>query len=67
MLNDMGQRSDARENDIDSRARDVLREIIAQYVSGGEPIISRSLAKSGRFGLSPASLRNVMADLEGSP
>ena len=35
-----------------------------QHVATGEPISSRSLAKCGRFQLSPASLRNVMADLE---
>jgi heat-inducible transcriptional repressor len=50
--------------ELDARARDVLREIVMQHVSTGEPISSRSLAKSGRFQLSPASLRNVMADLE---
>src|SRR6478672_8210712 len=49
--------------DLDSRAREVLREIVIQHVSTGEPISSRSLAKCGRFGLSSASLRNVMADL----
>src|SRR5512146_372971 len=59
----MANRSDSHE-DLESRARDVLREIVLQYVSDGEPISSRSLAKSGRFDLSPASLRNVMADLE---
>jgi heat-inducible transcriptional repressor len=42
----------------------VLREIILQHVATGEPISSRSLSKCGRFQLSPASLRNVMADLE---
>jgi heat-inducible transcriptional repressor len=57
-------RKDERFDDLETRARDVLREIVLQYVSHGEPISSRSLAKSGRFGLSPASLRNVMADLE---
>src|SRR6476469_3515233 len=51
-------------DDLDSRAREVLREIIMQHVATGEPISSRSLAKGGRFQLSPASLRNVMADLE---
>jgi heat-inducible transcriptional repressor len=51
-------------DDLDSRAREVLREIVIQHVSTGEPISSRSLARSGRFQLSPASLRNVMADLE---
>jgi len=50
--------------ELDSRARDVLREIVMQHVATGEAISSRSLAKGGRFQLSPASLRNVMADLE---
>src|ERR671916_126142 len=51
-------------DDLDSRAREVLREIIAQHISSGEAISSRTLARCGRFTLSPASLRNVMADLE---
>src|SRR5947209_15028073 len=55
---------DLHGDDLDSRAREVLREIIMQHVSTGEAISSRSLAKSDRFGLSTASLRNVMADLE---
>src|SRR5438309_6189901 len=55
---------DLHGDDLDSRAREVLREIIMQHVATGEPISSRSLAKGGRFQLSPASLRNVMADLE---
>ena len=50
--------------DLDSRAREVLREIVIQHVSTGEAVSSRSLAKCGRFHLSSASIRNVMADLE---
>ncbi|HKB81342.1 MAG TPA: heat-inducible transcriptional repressor HrcA [Thermoanaerobaculia bacterium] len=60
----MVQKVDLLEDELDSRAREVLREIIMQHVATGEAISSRSLAKSGRFELSPASLRNVMADLE---
>src|SRR5438067_10502289 len=60
----MVQKLEVNGDDLDSRAREVLREIIMEHVSTGEPISSRSLAKSGRFQLSPASLRNVMADLE---
>ena len=60
----MVQRLEVRDDDLDSRAREVLREIIVQHISSGEAISSRSLAKCGRFHLSPASLRNVMADLE---
>lgn len=52
------------EHELDPRARDVLREIIVQHIASGEPIGSRSLSKCGKFQLSPASLRNVMADLE---
>ena len=60
----MVQRLDVHDDDLDARARDVLREIVLQHVSTGEAISSRSLARCGRFQLSPASLRNVMADLE---
>jgi heat-inducible transcriptional repressor len=58
------QRLEIHGDDLDSRAREVLREIVMQHVATGEAISSRSLAKGGRFQLSPASLRNVMADLE---
>ena len=51
-------------SDLDPRAREVLREIVMQHIASGEAISSRTLAKCGRFDLSPASLRNVMADLE---
>src|SRR5258706_440891 len=60
----MVQHVDLSGDDLDTRAREVLREIIMQHVATGEAISSRSLAKCGRFQLSPASLRNVMADLE---
>jgi len=57
-------RSETHEDDLDGRSREVLREIVMKYIASGEPISSRFLARSGGFGLSPASLRNVMADLE---
>jgi heat-inducible transcriptional repressor len=60
----MVQHIDRNGDDLDTRAREVLREIIMQHVATGEAISSRTLAKCGRFQLSPASLRNVMADLE---
>src|SRR2546423_995555 len=60
----MAWKLEAPDDALDSRAGDVLREIIMEHVATGEAISSRSLAKSGRFQLSPASLRNVMADLE---
>ncbi|HEX8152180.1 MAG TPA: heat-inducible transcriptional repressor HrcA [Thermoanaerobaculia bacterium] len=60
----MATRLEVHGDDLDVRAREVLREIIVQHIASGEAISSRSLAKSGQFQLSPASLRNVMADLE---
>jgi heat-inducible transcriptional repressor len=60
----MAQRHDLHDLDLEPRAREVLREIILQHISNGEPIGSRTLSKCGKFQLSPASLRNVMADLE---
>lgn len=47
---------------MDARARNVFREIVESYLSTGEPVGSRTLSK-GTLDLSPASIRNVMADL----
>jgi heat-inducible transcriptional repressor len=60
----MVQKLDIHGDDLDVRAREVLREVILQHIASGEAISSRNLARCGRFQLSPASLRNVMADLE---
>src|SRR5436853_7010322 len=60
----MAWKLEVRDDELDSRAREVLREIVMEHIASGEAISSRSLSKSGRFQLSPASLRNVMADLE---
>ena len=47
---------------MDARARDVFREIVETYLDTGAPVGSRTLSK-GELNLSPASIRNVMADL----
>jgi len=47
---------------LDDRSRTIFREIVETYLETGEPVGSRTLAKSG-ISLSPASIRNVMADL----
>ncbi len=46
------------------RDREVLHEIVESYISSGEPVASRSIARRRRDGLSAASIRNVMADLD---
>ncbi|RIJ14918.1 heat-inducible transcriptional repressor HrcA [Henriciella mobilis] len=47
---------------LDERSRTIFREIVETYLETGEPVGSRTLSKSG-ISLSPASIRNVMADL----
>ena len=50
--------------DLNARAREVLRLIVDAYVESGEPVGSRTLSKLVGLNLSPATIRNVMADLE---
>lgn len=47
---------------LDDRSRGIFQEIVETYLETGEPVGSRTLSKSG-ISLSPASIRNVMADL----
>ena len=49
---------------MDARQRDVLITLIRQYIDSAEPVGSRLLAKRYFKHLSPATIRNVMADLE---
>jgi len=48
---------------LDARAAAVLREIVERYVETGEPTGSRTLSRRLPVALSPATIRNVMADL----
>jgi heat-inducible transcriptional repressor len=45
------------------REREILTAIIETYISTGEPVGSRTLSRQNKDGLSPATIRNVMADL----
>jgi heat-inducible transcriptional repressor len=49
---------------LSKRSRDVLRRVIEQYMDTGEPVGSRTISRLDGMGLSPASIRNVMSDLE---
>ena len=55
-LTDLGELSD--------RSRTILRQIVESYLETGEPVGSRNLSRELPIALSPASVRNVMADLE---
>lgn len=48
--------------ELNARSREVLRQIVDSYVESGEPVGSRTLARGMQ--LSPATIRNVMADLQ---
>ncbi|QBK32208.1 heat-inducible transcriptional repressor HrcA [Roseitalea porphyridii] len=49
---------------LDERSRDIFRRIVESYLIEGEPVGSRNLSKMLPTSLSPASVRNVMSDLE---
>ena len=50
--------------ELNSRAREIFRQVVEAYLATGTPVGSRTLAKTGPLGLSAASIRNVMQDLE---
>jgi len=50
--------------ELNDRSRDVLRHIVDSYLETGEAVGSRTLARNTGMNLSPATIRNVMADLE---
>ncbi len=49
--------------DLDTRARDIFRDVVEGYLESGLPVGSKALALSGGHSLSPATIRSVMADL----
>lgn len=51
---------------LQSRDREVLRAVVDSFIQTGEPVGSRTISREYREALSPATIRNVMADLEES-
>ena len=49
---------------LNERSREIFRQIVESYLATGEPVGSRNLSKLLPISLSPASVRNVMSDLE---
>ncbi|MGL4289088.1 MAG: heat-inducible transcriptional repressor HrcA, partial [Phreatobacter sp.] len=49
---------------LDERSREIFRQIVESYLATGEPVGSRNLSRIIPMTLSPASIRNVMHDLE---
>lgn len=49
---------------LDARARLLLKALVERYIADGQPVGSRTLSKASGLDLSPATIRNVMSDLE---
>lgn len=49
---------------LNKRQIEILRAIISDYITSAEPVGSRAIAKKFNYALSPATIRNIMADLE---
>ena len=49
---------------LDERAKMLLKTLVERYIADGQPVGSRTLSKTSGLELSPATIRNVMADLE---
>ncbi len=56
--------NDSRELDVSERERNILRMLVDHYINDGQPVGSRTLSKLPGVGISAASVRNVMGDLE---
>lgn len=50
--------------ELNARDREILRDIISTFILEGQPVSSRTVARHVRHGVSAATIRNVMADLE---
>ncbi|MDO8278724.1 MAG: heat-inducible transcriptional repressor HrcA, partial [Burkholderiaceae bacterium] len=49
---------------LDDRAKLLLKALVERYIADGQPVGSRTLSRASRLDLSPATIRNVMSDLE---
>ena len=49
---------------LDERAKLLLKALVERYIADGQPVGSRTLSRASGLDLSPATIRNVMSDLE---
>lgn len=52
-------------SELDERSQEIFRQVVESYLEGGAPVGSQTVAKELNGTLSPASIRAVMAELEG--
>lgn len=51
-------------DELDDRTRDVLRAVVQEFIVTGDPVGSSQLTRRGEFEVSPATMRNVLSELE---
>ena len=49
---------------LDDRAKLLMKALVERYITDGQPVGSRTLSRASGLELSPATIRNVMSDLE---
>ena len=49
---------------LDDRSKLLMKALVERYIADGQPVGSRTLSKASGMDLSPATIRNVMSDLE---
>lgn len=59
----MKQGTTNRQNSLPQRTAEILHSIVHAYIDSGEPVASRTISRQSGTSLSPASIRNIMADL----
>lgn len=59
-----GNRPREQKDVLNERAQRLLRSLVARYIRDGQPVGSQTLAQESGLEVSPATIRNVMADLE---
>ena len=60
----MARRKDRPFGPLDQRSQQILRAVIEEYVTSAEPVGSQTLVERHRLGVSSATVRNIMAELE---
>lgn len=54
----------SKRKEMGERAQHLLRALVARYIADGTPVGSRTLSRNSGLSLSPATIRNIMSDLE---
>jgi len=56
--------TDSPLDNLNERSQQLFKVLVEHYISDGQPVASKALSNDGKINLSPATVRNVMADLE---